>query len=108
ESSGSLAGALEYSTDLFEPDTVAGMVDAFGVLLRDAAARPGAPIAVLGRPQPDAMPPRSSELPRTAGLPRDSAVASRSTLVERLVRQMDRSSRRTAVVQAETRLSFGA
>ncbi|WP_435206685.1 amino acid adenylation domain-containing protein [Micromonospora sp. bgisy143] len=50
---GRLRGFVEYATDVFEPATVARLVDSYLSLLADAVARPGSPVGALAVLPPD-------------------------------------------------------
>jgi non-ribosomal peptide synthetase component F len=47
ETEGGLGGVLEYSTDLFEPQTVVRMVENYRLLLEAAVAAPEQSVALL-------------------------------------------------------------
>ena len=53
ERAGDLEGSAEYSTDLFEPETVDRLMERYAVLLRGAVERPDAPVADLPLLGPD-------------------------------------------------------
>jgi amino acid adenylation domain-containing protein len=55
ERAGDLEGSAEYSTDLFEPETVDRLMERYAVLLRGAVARPDAPVADLPLLGPDEL-----------------------------------------------------
>ncbi|BCY09672.1 non-ribosomal peptide synthetase [Actinoplanes sp. L3-i22] len=96
-----LSGEIEYSTDLFEADTIARMAGHFATLLRAACADPDAPVAAL---------PLLTEAERGQLLDRwntTRAVArADDTIVSLLAAQARRTPGAVAVVHGEEQLTY--
>src|SRR5690606_15832602 len=72
-----LGVAIEYSTDLYEPETVERLFDAYQALLADALARPGARLDTLHLRSADARARLLTERsPRPHVLPAEATVVS--------------------------------
>jgi amino acid adenylation domain-containing protein len=71
EADGRLQGFLEYNTDLFDHETIAGLAGRFTGLLRAAAADAQSRAAELAPPAPEPAPPAAGprEVPHTAVVP---------------------------------------
>ncbi|USQ86896.1 non-ribosomal peptide synthase/polyketide synthase [Streptomyces phaeoluteigriseus] len=96
-----LVGVVEYSTDLFDPETVEGVVDRWRRLLRAAVAEPESRLSRF-----DVL----TETERRVLLPTGddaTTVRSRTTLVERFEARVREVPGAVAVVSGGTALSFG-
>ncbi|WP_338864395.1 amino acid adenylation domain-containing protein [Myxococcus stipitatus] len=97
-----LGVAIEYSTDLFEPETLARFFDAYESLLKDALGRPGARLDTLRLLSPDA---HARLVAQCA--PRPRVMPAEATVVSRIEAQAMRAPERTAVAAVDRTLSYG-
>jgi len=103
DGAGGIDGRAEYSTDLFDADTIRRMVEAYHLLLADLLAEPDAPVSRARMVTADDA---AAIVERFSGGGRPSAAATAGTLHGLFERQADRSPDAVAVACGDRRLTF--